>query len=75
MGSGYSVLLLRLIPGDILNECPHRQFHKLPDLLESRGLELPWRSGSVMDRHATAPGSIVGRDVVFAELHVLRKGQ
>ena len=38
-------------------------------------MELPWRSGSVIDCHATAPGSIPGRDGVFTELHVLRKGQ
>ena len=34
-----------------------------------------WRSGNVMNCHATAPGSIPGRDGVFTELHVLRKGQ
>ena len=28
-----------------------------------------------MNCHATAPGSIPGRDGVFTELHVLRKGQ
>ena len=38
-------------------------------------VELPWCSGSVMDCHATAPGSIPSRDGVFTELHVLRKGQ
>ena len=32
-GPGYDTLLLRLIPGDILSACPHRQFHTLPDLL------------------------------------------
>ena len=37
--------------------------------------ERPWRSGNVMNCHATAPGSIPGRDGVFTELHVLRKGQ
>ena len=37
-------------------------------------MELPWRSGSLMDCH-TAPGSIPGWDGVFTELHVLRKGQ
>ena len=35
----------------------------------------PWRSGNVMNCHATAPGSIPCRDGVFTELHVLRKGQ
>ena len=34
-----------------------------------------WRSGSVMDCHATARGSIPGGNGVFTELHVLRKGQ
>ena len=38
-------------------------------------VELPWRSGSVMDCHATALGSIPGGNGVFTELHVLSKGQ
>ena len=38
------------------------------------GVELAWRSGNVMDCHATARGSILGRNGVFIELHVLRKG-
>ena len=38
-------------------------------------VERPWRSGNVMNCHATAPGSIPGRDGVFTELHILRKGQ
>ena len=37
--------------------------------------ELTWRSGSVMDCHATAWGSIPGRNGVFTALHILRKGQ
>ena len=37
--------------------------------------ELAWRSGRVMDRHATARGSIPGWNGVFTELLVLRKGQ
>ena len=37
--------------------------------------ELTWPSSSVMDCHATARGSIPGRNGVFTELHVLRKGQ
>ena len=37
--------------------------------------ELAWRSGSIMDCHATAWGSIPGGNGVFTELHVLRKGQ
>ena len=35
-GPGYDILLLRLIPRDLLSACPHRQFHTLPGLLESR---------------------------------------
>ena len=36
-GPGYDTLvLLRLIPGDLLSACPHRQFHTLPSLLDSR---------------------------------------
>ena len=38
-------------------------------------MERPWRSANVMNCHATAPGSIPGRDGVFTELHILRKGQ
>ena len=47
----------------------------LVQYVKSKIVELPWRSGSVMDCHVTAPGSIPGRDGVFTELHVLRKGQ
>ena len=35
-GPGYHTLLLRLIPGDLLTARPHRQFHTLPDRLDSR---------------------------------------
>ena len=35
-GLGYDTLLLRLIPGDFLSAFPHRQFHTLPGLLDSR---------------------------------------
>ena len=35
-GPGYNTLLLRMIPGDILSACPHRQFHTLPGLLDGR---------------------------------------
>ena len=38
-------------------------------------LKFKLRSGSVMDCHATAWGSIPGGNGVFTELHVLRKGQ
>ena len=37
--------------------------------------DMAWRSGSVMDCHATAQGSIPGRNGIKTELHVLRKGQ
>ena len=48
--------------------------------MHTRGLrhkrwELAWRSGSVMDCHATVRSSIPGGNGVFTELHVLRKGQ
>ena len=43
--------------------------------LQQRCRELAWRSGRVMDRHATARGSIPGWNGVFTELLVLRKGQ
>ena len=35
-GYHYDTLLLRIIPGDILSTCHHRQFHTLPGLLDSR---------------------------------------
>ena len=35
-GPGYDTLLLRLIPGDLLSAFPHRQFHTLPGLSDSR---------------------------------------
>ena len=34
-GPGYDTLLLRLIKGDLLSACPHRQFHTLPSLFDS----------------------------------------
>ena len=30
-----NILLLRMIPGDLLSACSHRQFHTLPGLLDS----------------------------------------
>ena len=39
------------------------------------GVGLAWRSGSVMDCHATARGSIPGWNGVKTELHVLHKGR
>ena len=44
-------------------------------IISSKRVELPRRSGSVMDCHATHPGSIPGWDGVFTELYVLRKEQ
>ena len=38
-------------------------------------MELAWRSGSVMDCHATAWGAIPGGSDVKTELHILCKGQ
>ena len=38
-------------------------------------VELAWRSGSVMDCHAMARGSIPDGDSVKTKLHILRKGQ
>ena len=38
------------------------------------GVELAWRSDSVMDCHTSVRGSIPGGNSVFTELHVLRKG-
>ena len=39
------------------------------------GVELAWCSGSGMDCHAMAWGSIPGGNSVKTELHILRKGQ
>ena len=36
-------------------------------------MKLTWHSGSVMDCHTTARGSIPGGNGVKTELHVLRK--
>ena len=44
-------------------------------LVTSNEGELAWRSGSVMDCHATARASIPGGYGVLTELHVLRRGQ
>ena len=38
-------------------------------------VELAWRSGSVIDCHATDRGSNPGGNGVYTGLHVLRKGQ
>ena len=38
-------------------------------------VELMWRSGSVMDCHATVRSSILGENGVFTGLQVLRTGQ
>ena len=38
-------------------------------------MEVVWLSGNVMDCHATARGSITGRNGLFIQPHVLRKGQ
>ena len=44
-------------------------------LISTLIVELAWLSGNVMDCHATGRGSIPGRNGVFIELQVLRKGQ
>ena len=52
-GPGYNTLLLRLIPGDPLSACPHRQFHTLPGLLDSRAaLSNSYPKASVQCREA-----------------------
>ena len=38
-------------------------------------MELAWHSGSVMDCHAAARGSISAGNGVFTELRVIRKEQ
>ena len=35
-GPGYNTLPLRMIPGDLLSACPHKLFHTLLGLLDSR---------------------------------------
>ena len=49
------------------------QFPNINDFMKK--VELAWHSGSVMDCHATARGSIPAGNGIFTELHVLRKGQ
>ena len=56
---------------DVLNITSEAYYETPPD----HRMELAWLSGNVMDYHATARGSIPGRNGVFIELHVLRKGQ
>ena len=34
-GLRYNTVVLRSIQGDLLSACPHRQYHKLPSLLDS----------------------------------------
>ena len=50
-------------------------FHFLSIYIYENKVELAWRSGSVMDCHVAARGSIPGGNGVFTELHVLHKGQ
>ena len=51
---GYNTLLLRMIP-DLLSACPHRQFHTLPGLLDSRA-RLPNSNPNAL--RATQGGSL-----------------
>ena len=45
--------LSRLIPGDLLSACPHRQFHTLPGLLDSRAAPSnPYPNSCVPSREA-----------------------
>ena len=37
-GPGYDTLLLQLISGDLQIACPKRQFHTVPDFLDSRAV-------------------------------------
>ena len=46
----------------------------LTKIIKEQLVELAWRSGRVMDCHATARGSIPGGYGVSTESHVLRKG-
>ena len=59
---------VKLMPGPSANS-------KDTTKLVNKTVKLAWRSGSVMDYHATAQGSIPGGNSIFTELHVLRKGQ
>ena len=58
--------------------CDLLKKYKKPNNLDNCNdgtVELAWRSGSVMDCHATTCGSIPGGSGIFTELHVLSKGQ
>ena len=50
-------------------------FHSVFPFTIKNWVELAWRSGSVMDCHATARCLIPGGNGVKTQLHVLRKGQ
>ena len=54
---------------------PISHFNDLFGSVLDFSVELAWHSGSVMDCHATAQGSIPGGNSVFIELYVLSKGQ
>ena len=47
-----------------------KEIYQIPEIVKIR-MELAWRSGCVMDCHATTRGSIPGGNGVKTELHVL----
>ena len=52
-GLEYNTLPLRLIPGDLLSACPHRQFHTLPGILDSgAALSNTYTNAWVLSREA-----------------------
>ena len=52
---GNNTILLRLIPGDLLSACSHRQFHTLLDLLDSWAA-LPNSNPNALHAMLTRPG-------------------
>ena len=68
-GPGYNSLLLRLIPGDLLNACPHRQFHTLPSLLDS------WAALSNSDPNKCVPNREASCTILMMVFGMTQLGQ
>ena len=73
----YNVTILDLLPQFRLNTLWSSYYTATIKTIFKRLKEwsLAWRSGSVMDCHATTRGSIPDGNGVKTKLHVLRKGQ
>ena len=73
LGPGFNTLLLRLIPGDLLSACPHRQFHKLPCLLDSRAvLSNSYLNVNVPSREAVRMLNTTNQLTFSAYIHMIK---